>query len=445
MDNDLIQRCILDFHEAGLPEYITRDVCPALMKNMVTTIVGGRKTGKTYLAYQAIGDLLRAGSIPSLARVCYLHFDDERLLEMQAADLRRIDEVFLGLTQAAPGDPLIFVFDEIHRIGGWEFFALRLNRNPDWRVMVTGSSADLEEDKVGRQLRGKTLTTRLYPLSFREFLRFRGQEPDRNEYSTSETARLSRLFGEYLTTGSYPAMRDTACEDRRELLRQYFNSIVAADFLENRHIMHPLSCKLFLRNMLRRNAGPYMHKKERNALASMGHPVPANTIADWFNWACESYVIGVNAINSPSVKKQEQNYRKLYAIDWALAGAVSAFREPRTTQALESVVYWELQRRGLQTSYEIVGAEKFEVDFVAGMPDSPPCMAIQVCMDLSDPSTVAREERALTRLVQRLGSDLEPLIITLHDPPAGIELRYPVRKAWQWCLDMEGMRKGNLR
>jgi predicted AAA+ superfamily ATPase len=232
-------------------------------------------------------------------------------------------------------------------------------------------------------------------------------------------------------------MRDTAGGDRRELLRQYFNSIVSADFLENRHITHPLSCKLFLRNLLRRNAGPYMHKKERNALASMGHPVPANTIADWFNWACESYVIGVNTINSSSVKKQEQNYRKLYAIDWALAGAVSAFREPRTAHALESVVYWELQRRGLQTRYELVGPEKFEVDFVAGLPDNPPEMAIQVCMDLSDPSTVAREERALTHLAQHLGTDLEPLIITLQDPPTGIETRYPVKKAWQWCLESD--------
>jgi hypothetical protein len=52
MDNEPIQRCILDFCEAGIPEYIARDVRPALMKNMVTTIVGGRKTGKTYLTYQ---------------------------------------------------------------------------------------------------------------------------------------------------------------------------------------------------------------------------------------------------------------------------------------------------------------------------------------------------------------------------------------------------------
>jgi predicted AAA+ superfamily ATPase len=435
MDNDLIRRCILDFYDVGIPEHVTRDVCAPVMKNMVTTIVGGRKTGKTYLTYQIIERLLREGAVTSLKHVCYLHFDDERLLELQAADLRRIDEVFLGLAQASTRDRLVFVFDEIHRIEGWEFFALRLIRNPNWRVIVTGSSADLEEDQVGRQLRGKTLTTRLYPLSFREFSRFCGQEPDRSEFSTSDVARLNHLFEEYMTIGSYPAMRDTERPAHRELLRQYFNSIVSADFLENRHITHPRSCKLFLRNLLRRNSCPYMHKKERNALASMGHPVPANTIADWFNWSRESYVIGVNTINSPSIKKQEQNYRKLYAVDWALANAVSAFREPRTSYVLESIIYWELQRRGLHVNYELVGTDKYEVDFVAGLPGGAPLMAIQVCVDLSDPSTVAREERALTRLVEYLGAGVDPLIITLQDPPAGIAMRYPIKKAWQWCLE----------
>lgn len=434
MDNDLIRRCILDFRETGIPDYVSRDVCPTLMKNMVTTLVGGRKTGKTYLTYQVIDGLCRAGAIESLEHVCYLHFDDERLLELQAVDLRRIDEVFLGLVSGSGEEPLVFVFDEIQRVEGWEFFVLRLSRNPNWRVIVTGASADLEEDKVGRQLRGKTLTTHLYPLSFREFLRFFGGEPKRDGFSTADAARISRFFEDYMTTGSYPAMRDTPVTARRELLRQYFNSIVSADFLENRNITHPLSCKLYLRNLLRRNSCPYMHKKERNILASMGHPVPANTIADWFNWARESYVMGVNAINSPSVKKQEQNYRKLYAVDWALANAVSAFREPRASQVLESIVFWELQRRGLHTSYELVGGDKYEVDFVAGPPEGPPTMAIQVCMDLSDPSTVEREERALARLVEHLGEGVEPLIITLQDPPSGIEFRYPVQKAWQWCL-----------
>lgn len=434
MDNAIIRRCILDFYDAGIPEYVVRDVRIPMLKNMVTTVVGGRKTGKTFLTYQIINSLVTDGVIPSIRHVCYLHFDDERLLELQTDDLSRIDETFMEIGNIKPMDPVLFVFDEIHRIANWEYFVLRLNRNPNWRVVVTGSSSDLEEDKVGRQLRGKTVTIHLHPLSFSEYVRFRGRDVRPSGYSTAEAAGLAGLFNDYLHIGGYPAMVDTVAECRPDLLRQYFNSIVAADFLENRNIVDPIACKLFLRNILRRNACPYMHKKEHNAMASMGYAVHRNTIAQWFDWACESYLVGVNAINSPSVKKQQQNYRKLYAIDWALANAISAFREPRLAQALESVVYWELRRRGLATSYELVGPGKHEIDFLAGPPQSAPELAIQVCADLSDPTTLEREERALAKRVELAGNPVEPLILTLYEPSPALRLRFPVRKAWEWCL-----------
>lgn len=287
---------------------------------------------------------------------------------------------------------------------------MRLNRNPHWRVIVTGSSADLEEDKVGRQLRGKTFTIRLHPLSFREFLRFYDEEPSRNDFSTADAARMSHLFQEYMKVGSYPAMRDIAAASHRDVLRQYFNSVVASDFVDNRKIVHPLSCKIFLRNLLQRNGCSYTHKKERNILASMGHAVPANTIADWFNWARESYFLGVNTINSPSIKKQEQNYRKIYSVDWALANTVTGF--PKTSRVLESIVYWHLQRQGVRTTYELVGTDKHEIDFIAGPPDEPPRIAIQVCTDLSDPHALARESRAFAELAERQTSEIERLMIT---------------------------------
>ena len=438
MDNAVIRRCILDFYDAGIPEYVVRDVRIPMLQNMVTTVVGGRKTGKTFLTYQIINALIESGTIPSLRHVCYLHFDDERLLELQTDDLSRIDETFMELGNITPKDPVLFVFDEIHRIANWEYFVLRLNRNPNWRVVITGSSADLEEDKVGRQLRGKTITIHLYPLSFAEYLRFRGRDVIKPGFSTSESAGLAGHFNDYLRIGSYPAMAYTEDEYRLDLLRQYFNSIVAADFLENRKIVDPLACKLFLRNILRRNACPYMHKKEHNALASMGHAVHRNSIAQWFDWACESYLIGVNAINSPSVKKQQQNYRKLYAIDWALANAVSAFREPRLAQALESVVYWELRRRGLATSYELVGPGKHEIDFLAGPQQAAPELAIQVCADLSDPTTLEREERSLAIRLELGGTPVEPLILTLYAPSPAMRTRFPVKRTWEWCLDQDG-------
>lgn len=435
MLDETIRRCLLEFYEIGLPEYVRRDVEIPVLENMVVTIVGGRRVGKTFLTYQLIDDYLGRKVIATIEHVCYVHFDDERLIELKTADLRRIDEIFLELAGASPQTPILFVFDEIHRVCDWEFFALRLKRNPKWHVVVTGSSSDLEEDKVGRQLRGKTFTIRLHPLSFREYLRFRGQEPGRKDFSTSEAARCKRMFREYMTAGSYPAMVALPLAERREILRQYFNAIVASDFVDVRRIVRPLSCKLFLRNLLQRNAAAYTHKKERNILASMGHKIPANTIADWFNWAHDSYFMGVNTIDSPSIKKQEQNYRKIYSVDWAMANMVSGFSEPRTSRVLESIVYWHLQRKGYLTSYALTGKDKHEIDFMVSEPGRSPHRAMQVCVDISDPAVWEREIRGFRQIATQRDSDIESLIVLLDEPTIKCPGNYPIVRAWELCLE----------
>ena len=431
----VIRQCLVELFELGIPKYVSRDIEVPLLKDMVTIVVGGRKVGKTYLTYQLIDTLLHQQKISSLRQVCYLHFDDERLLELQTDDLRRIDALFLELTDASPQTPLVFVFDEIHRVKNWEYFVLRLNRNPNWHVVVTGSSADLEEDNVGRQLRGKSFTVKLHPLSFEEFLRFKGESFRPTRHSVADEARLSRLFEQYMQMGSYPAMPGIAAVEQREVLRQYFNSVVASDFVDRRKINHPLSCKIYLRNLLQKNSAAYTHKKERNTLSSIGHKVPANVIADWFNWAETAYLIGVNAVDSPSIKKQEQNYRKIYAIDWAMANAVSSFGEPRTSRTLESIVYWHLKRRGLRTSYTLLGPHKNEIDFVVARPEAPPHLAIQVCLDLADPDVLQRETAAFAFLTTQRYAAARPLILTLHAPPSSVRTEYPLHNVWKWILD----------
>ena len=111
----LLKKRILDFQQSGMPVCLKRDAKVTHVKDMVTTIVGGRKTGKTYLTYQVIDDFIKAGKIESLNQVCYLHFDDEALVAMTSSDLARIDSVFLSLLKRTDIErPLLFVFDEIH-------------------------------------------------------------------------------------------------------------------------------------------------------------------------------------------------------------------------------------------------------------------------------------------------------------------------------------------
>ena len=49
MHAETIARCLLEFRETGLPDYVVRDAELPVVRDTVTTIVGARKAGKTYL------------------------------------------------------------------------------------------------------------------------------------------------------------------------------------------------------------------------------------------------------------------------------------------------------------------------------------------------------------------------------------------------------------
>jgi len=415
MDN-IIRERILDFHKSGISEFIRRDTAVNHVKDMVTTIVGGRKTGKTYLTYQIIDDLIRGKRIKSLKQVCYLHFDDESLAALKAEELSKIDKIFLSLLdEDGEKENLLFVFDEIHNVPGWENFVLRLKKKSNWLVVVTGSTAELEEDKVARQLRGKTFTNRVYPLSFREFIRFNGSSLDLARMSGADKAEAVRLSEDYMKKGSYPAAATLDPQLTRQLLQNYFNSIVVSDFILNKNMQNPAVCKTYLRNLLQKNACPYTHKKELNNLKSVGFNLAPKTVSDWFRLSEDVYFTGNAAINTSSLKRISQNYRKIYSCDWAMANAVSGWSEKRNSRTLESIVFWHLIREGFKVAYDIVGQEKYEVDFVVYKPGKKASLAIQVCSDAGDETTMDRETRSL-RLICKHNPALKPVILTQFEP-----------------------------
>ena len=220
----------------------------------------------------------------------------------------------------------------------------------------------------------------------------------------------------------------------RQLLQNYFTSIVASDFILNRVISNPLACKAYLRNLLQKNACPYTHKKELNNLKSMGFNLAPKTVAEWFAWAEESYLIGSAAIRSASVKRIAQNYRKIYCCDWAMANSITGWPEKRVSRSLETIVYWHLIRMGFNVSYDLAGPDKAEIDFVVSRPGEPPFAAVQVCTDLSDESTAEREMKALSWYA-KTNPKLDHCMITLEDP--GRKTDFPVIPIMDFLLDLD--------
>ena len=80
----------------------------------------------------------------------------------------------------------------------------------------------------------------------------------------------------------------------------------------------------------------------------------------------------------------------------------------------------------------------FEVDFVTGDPDVEHATAlVQVCADVSQPETRAREFRAVSAAMTELGLDQATLVTLAHEESVKTEVgRVHVIPAWRWLLDL---------
>ena len=98
MKREYLKQVIIDQKEIYLNNpIIRRDF--ELEENINYCFVGIRRTGKSYMLYQQIQNLLSSGK--RLNDILYVNFEDERLLEVTSEDLNTILEI--GLEMAGEG------------------------------------------------------------------------------------------------------------------------------------------------------------------------------------------------------------------------------------------------------------------------------------------------------------------------------------------------------
>jgi len=159
-----------------------------LDNNINYCFVGIRRTGKSYMLYQQIKNLEKAG-IP-LSEILYVNFEDERLLEVTAEDLNVILEI--GLEMAGDNKPYVFL-DEIQNVVGWEKFVRRL-ADMKYKVNITGSNSKMLSHEIASTLGGRFMIVQIFPYSFDEYLHALGKEKDYLQVlSTSEKAEINKI------------------------------------------------------------------------------------------------------------------------------------------------------------------------------------------------------------------------------------------------------------
>ncbi|BAB67096.1 ATP-binding protein [Sulfurisphaera tokodaii] len=410
-----IKSFIAEWLTAGLPKLLEREVTLPVDKDYIITVTGGRRSGKTYLLYQTIKKIIE-GRIATFDEILYVDFEDYRLRGISVKDLDKIIKAFIELTGKQP--KYIF-FDEIQNVkdyGSW--FRKRLNA----RVFLTGSSSELTPQKIADELRGRSVNFEIYPLSFREFLKFKGFSYTPLIDYTPQRGKILSLLREYLYYGGYPAVVLEEGKGKIALLKSYFESVIVRDL----SIVKPPIAELFASFIISNYSNPLSMNKVYNYLRSLGVKIGKETVLELFSKARDTYFAFLVEEFERSESKRRANPKKVYIIDTGYPTALGY--EFSISRAMENAVYIELLRRGFKEVFYWKG--KKEVDFVVSEKFEPKSL-IQVTY-----ASDRVEEREVEGLMEaRSALKVDDALILTWDYEGEVK-GFKALPLWKWLLNL---------
>lgn len=334
---------IISLHQEEIPLNLQdRNTQLPLDGNRIVTVTGIRRCGKSSLLGLTINRLLEKG-IPR-ERILYVGFDDERFLSMGA---EYFDELLQAYREMYPDIPLKDVymfFDEIQLIKGWELFVLRVFKNYCKHIFVTGSTAKMLSAEMASALRGWPDEYREYPLSFEEYLAFKGIKT--NRYSEEGRAKLTVAFRAFCEEGGFPEIvLQRSNTEKVKILQSYFNTMLFRDLLEHYHIgASPSVVRYFLKRVMNNLTKPTSVNNIYNDLKSQGLRVSKDSLYLWLDYACNIFMFRKVEKYDRSMVKQRSAPAKYYVADIALRNAVLLPESEDAGKALENIVYQNLER-----------------------------------------------------------------------------------------------------
>ncbi len=360
-----------------------------------TILSGIRRSGKSTLLHQVID---------KMPVFYYLNFEDIRLIDFEASDFEKLDNVF----HEEYGNSEDYFFDEIQNVDRWEIF-VRSRLDKKKHFLITGSNASMLSREPGSRLTGRHLDIELFPFSYYEFLLLEGKKAS------------PQTFYEYLYSGGFPEY----LKFKRDLiLRELLMDILQRDIIL-RYKIRESKILIDMAIYLLTNTGMEFSYHKIKTIFNLGS---INTVISFISYLEDAYLFFTVPRFYYSIKRQLINAKKIYSIDNGLAAANSVLFSNDRGIVLENAVFLFLRRKYREIYYF---KEKHECDFVIKDKNSI-IMALQVTYLLNDDN----KEREIDGLLEAM-SELslnEGYIITYNEED---ELNIENKKisivpAWKW-------------
>lgn len=381
---------------------------------IIKVVTGVRRCGKSTLFEQLKNELLSSG-VPSS------NIQHYNLEEPENTVFEHWRDFYFHIKNTISSEGMNYIFlDEIQMLNNFERLldGLHILKNVD--LYVTGSNAYLLSSELASILTGRAITIEMYPFSFAEYIQYQNIEnPSDND------------LVDYLQRGGFPQalellkINHSAYEN---YLKGLYSTILEKDIKPRNAIYNEVAFENLLRFLS----------------DSVGSPVSANSIADYFihtkdNIEDKTVSRYISILNKSYLfyhanrfdlkgKKILKTQGKEYIVDTGFRNVLLG-RENLSNlgHILENVVYFELLRR--RNSVWIGKNAAREIDFVT-KDASGYTHYYQVCLTMREENTRERELSAFMNLKNH-----HPKTVICLDPEEPTYNGIVQRNATKWLLD----------
>ena len=432
IEKEALSEIILDYRENELPPFLIKrelqkDINLKIPLQRATTILGPRRSGKTYLLYSLIKELKNRGI--EKERTLYINFENPKLVAMDLEDLTLLMETFYEIYPDNKKQKIWLFFDEIQIIDHWEIFIRNILDRRNAYVFISGSSSKLLSGEIATSLRGRTLDYLMLPFSFKEFLILKNIDfPD--FISSEKKAKIIHAFKEYFSLGGYPELLIYP-KERKRMINEIIEVTIFRDLIERHKIRNIKVVKLMF-NYLMKGKEFSVHKFF-NFLKSLNIKVSKNSLYNYLEYFHDAFIFFPLRKFSWTIKNIEQSISKIYSID---NGLIESIIGDERGIKLENIVFLSLLRKGFRTNKELFYYHSIheQVDFLIKKGKKITAL-IQSCYDLSDYKTKEREIKALVNASNKFNcSNLFIITSNVEDEIKIKDKKIIIIPAWKFLL-----------
>lgn len=318
---------------------IFEELVKELQGNLITGIIGARRTGKTTLMYQLVEHLL-AGKVEP-RRILMFTFDSP----IMVADKEIIPKILDTFRELNPTEEKLYVFfDEIQYVHEWSrWLKGRYDRKENLKFIISGSSGTLIYKDTSESLAGRISFYRTNPFTFYEFCSYskkelaevfqglRTKDFEMEPLLNRETQvrlefyrpEFSSLFNRYLLYGGIPEVFNMDLKAAQKWMKSdYLGLVFYRDLLKSFEVRDVKSLEELFFFVARVHAQRVNYSTIASTLETR-----IETVKQYLHYLEAVNVLQIINFYSRSIKKQLRAEKKIYIADSGLRNAVLGIRE----------------------------------------------------------------------------------------------------------------------